>query len=115
MILIVSLLSLLPLTFSHFTLDSPAARGFDEDKLGTFPCGGQDTVSEQRTPFPLNGGPIQLSMEHDESAVQVLLGMGNNPGDAFNTVLVRTIQERGIGQFCISDVVLPSDMEIRGR
>ena len=52
-------------------------------------------------------------MEHDESAVQVLLGMGNNPGDAFNTVLVRTIQERGIGQFCISDVVLPSDMEIR--
>ena len=107
------LLSLLPLTLSHFTLDSPKARGFDEDKLGTFPCGSQDTVSDSRTPFPLTGGPIQLSMEHDQSAVQVLIGMGNNPGEAFNTVLLKTLQENGIGKFCLGDVVIPTDLGVK--
>lgn len=109
----ISFLSLLPLAFAHFTLDSPKARGFDEDKLGTFPCGSQDTVSETRTPFPLTGGPIQLTMEHDEAAVQVLIGIGNNPGEAFNTVLLNTIQEEGIGQFCMGDVIIPAGLQVK--
>jgi hypothetical protein len=37
------------LVSAHFNLNYPAARGFDEDKLTTFPCGGQDTVSTTRT------------------------------------------------------------------
>lgn len=102
---IISLLLLLPLALSHFTLESPKARGFDEVKLVNFPCGGQDTVSATRIPWPLAGGPIQLNMEHDQSIVQVLLALGNNPGNNFNIVLQPTLQEQGIGNFCLGNVV----------
>lgn len=98
------LLLLLPLVSSHFTLKSPIPRGFDEDKLGNFPCGGQDTVGD-RTPWPIKGGPIQLNMEHDEANVQVLLGLGNDVGNHFNIVLQPTVSERGLGDFCLGDVV----------
>lgn len=101
----ISALSLPLLVSSHFTLQYPAARGFDDEKLVTFPCGGQDTVSKERTKWPLAGGPIQLNMEHDESVVQVLLAVGNDPGDAFNTILLPTIQQQGLGDFCLGDVV----------
>ncbi len=63
-------LSLLSLTSAHFNLDFPAARGFDGDKLGTFPCGGQDTVSSNRTLWPLEGGQIALTMGHIDANVE---------------------------------------------
>lgn len=103
-----SLSLILPaLSTAHFQLLSPPARGFDEDKLATFPCGGQDTVSSNRTMFPLSGGPIQLNMEHDEAAVQVLLAMGNDPGSNFNITLLPIMQEQGIGKFCIAGDMVP--------
>ena len=99
-------LPLLPLTVTaHFNLLSPAARGFIEDTLGNFPCGGQNTPTPNRTQWPLAGGPIQLLMGHDHSVVQVLLGIGNDVGSNFNITLVPTIQEMGLGNFCLGDVV----------
>ena len=98
-------LSLLPLVTAHFQLLSPAARGFNEDVLRTFPCGGQDNPSLNRTEWPLSGGPVQLLMGHDQAAVQVLLGIGNNVGSNFNITLIPTIQEEGLGKFCLGDVV----------
>lgn len=106
------LLLLLPLVSSHFTLKSPIPRGFDEDKLGNFPCGGQDTVGD-RTPWPIKGGPIQLNMEHDEANVQVLLGLGNDVGNHFNIVLQPTVSERGLGDFCLGDVVIPASLGVK--
>lgn len=109
------LLSLLPLTtIAHFTLDSPTSRQIDEDTLGQFPCGGQNTPSSTRTQWSLTGGPIQLTMGHDESAVQVLLGLGNDPGVNFNVTLQPIIQEQGIGQFCLSNVVVPDGVAVEG-
>ncbi|KAL9613536.1 MAG: hypothetical protein Q9167_001921 [Letrouitia subvulpina] len=105
--------SLVALAAAHFTLDYPAARGFDEDQLTQFPCGGQDEVSTNRTPWPLKGGHIQLTMEHDRVAAQVLIGLGNDVGDAFNTVLVPTIQEEGFGKFCFGDVVIPASLGVK--
>lgn len=108
-----SLLLLLPLVRAHFELDYPEARGFDEDTIVNFPCGGQNEVSESRTSWPLNGrAPIQLTMGHDEALVQVLLALGNDPGDAFNTVLVPTFQEMGLNKFCLGNVQLPADLEV---
>ena len=109
------LFSLLPITaLAHFTLDSPTSRHFDEDTLAQFPCGGQNTPSANRTQWSLTGGPIQLTMEHDEAAVQVLLGIGNDPGVNFNITLLPTIQEQGIGQFCLGDVLVPEGMATEG-
>ncbi|KAI4204936.1 MAG: hypothetical protein LQ350_000788 [Teloschistes chrysophthalmus] len=108
-----TLVSLTSLATAHFTLDYPPARGFDEDQLGTFPCGGQNTISSNRTTWPLAGGPIQLTMEHDHAAVQVLIALGNNPTDNFNAVLVPTTQEQGIGKFCLSDVKVPESLGVK--
>lgn len=98
---------------AHFTLDFPQVRGFDEDNLGTFPCGGQNSVSNTRTPWPLDGGSIQLTMEHDHAAVQVLVALGNDPSSNFNAVLVPTTQEEGIGQFCLSGVKVPQSLGVK--
>ncbi|KAL9579964.1 MAG: hypothetical protein Q9212_004778 [Teloschistes hypoglaucus] len=110
---LLTLVSLTSLASAHFTLDYPPARGFDEDKLGTFPCGGQNTVGSNRTTWPLAGGPIQLTMEHDHAAVQVLIALGSNPTDNFNAVLVPTTQEQGIGKFCLSDVKVPENLGVK--
>jgi len=49
---------LLPLATSHFTLDSPLARGFNEDQLAQFPCGGvRSTPSPIPIPYILNHPP----------------------------------------------------------
>ena len=102
------LINLLPLTtLAHFSIQSPAAREGDEAGQGDFPCGGGKTVSPKRTQYPLTGGPIQLDLGHDESLVQVLLGLGNDPGVNFNITLLPTIQEQGPGDFCIGAVNIP--------
>jgi hypothetical protein len=93
--------ALLPLVSAHFKLVYPAARGFDEDILGTFPCGGQNTVSSNRTEFPITGAPIQLLMGHTSAKVQVLMALGNDPGSNFNITLLPTFQEQGPQNFCI--------------
>ena len=103
------LLLLTPLlTTAHFLLNYLPARGFNEDTLPTFPCGGQDAVTTNRTLWPLTGGPIQLYLQHTQSNIQVLIALGTNPGDAFNTVLVPTTQENGPQNFCFGGVVVPA-------
>lgn len=105
------LATLLPLASAHFRLLHPAARGFDENVLGNFPCGGQN-VSPNRTLWPSKAGPIQLEMGHPLSAVEVFLGLGNDVGSSFNITLVPIFQVQGLGQFCMSAVTLPSDLKV---
>ncbi|KAG9832027.1 hypothetical protein KCU98_g12595, partial [Aureobasidium melanogenum] len=93
--------ALLPLASAHFKLIYPAARGFDEDLLVQFPCGGQNTVSSNRTQFPITGAPIQLLMGHTAAKVQVLMALGNDPGINYNITLVPTFQEQGPQNFCM--------------
>ncbi|KAL8763155.1 MAG: hypothetical protein Q9184_000958 [Pyrenodesmia sp. 2 TL-2023] len=97
---------------AHFTLDFPPARSSNDDSQSTFPCGGHNSIASERTPFPLSGGPIQMTMGHDRSAVQVLIALGNDATEAFNTVLVPTTQEEGIGQFCLSNVQIPESLGV---
>lgn len=97
-----ALAALATLTSAHFNLNYPAARGFNEDNLGNFPCGSQDTVSSNRTLWPLSGGSISLTMGHIEANVEVLIGFGNDIGSAFNTVLRQTFTEQGLGKFCMT-------------
>ncbi|KAK5009909.1 hypothetical protein LTR28_012793 [Elasticomyces elasticus] len=98
------LLPLLPLASAHFNLVYPVVRGFNEDTSSNFPCGGQNTPSPNRTLWPLSGAPIQLYMGHTASKVQVLLALGNNPGDNFNFTLVPTLQEQGPQNFCLGNI-----------
>ena len=106
-------LLLLPVISAHFQLDYPASRGFDEDNLGKFPCGGQDTVTANRTDWPVAGGPIDLTMGHDQAVVQVLLGLGNDVGSNFNITLLPIVQEQGLGKFCMSDVRVPANAGVK--
>lgn len=99
---------------AHFKLDYPVARGFDEDLLINFPCGGQNSVSPNRTAWPITGGPINLNMGHDRANIQVLLSLGNDPGINFNITLLPTIQEQGLGEFCLKNVSVPAGIAKEG-
>ncbi|KAK8216068.1 hypothetical protein IWZ01DRAFT_539017 [Phyllosticta capitalensis] len=97
------------LASAHFLMDWPPARGFNDDKAGEYPCGGFDTPSSNRTMIPLNAPfPIQLDMHHTEANVQVLIGLGNDVGPAFNYVLRPLVRERGPNQFCLGGMVVPA-------
>jgi hypothetical protein len=99
-------------TTAHFNLDYPAARGFNEDLLVQFPCGSFNTPSSNRTLWPLTGGVIQLTMGHVQANVEVLLGLGSDPGSAFNTVLRQTFAEQGLGQFCMTGFTIPDGVNV---
>ncbi|KAF3008814.1 Nascent polypeptide-associated complex subunit beta [Curvularia kusanoi] len=105
-------LALAPVALAHFNLNYPASRGFDEDKEPTGPCGGFDTVSSQRTDFPINGAPIQLKLGHLQTNIAAYLAVGDNPGDGFNVVLHPQIQVSGLGDFCMGSVSIPSNLNV---
>lgn len=104
--------ALATLTTAHFNLDYPPARGFDEDKLVQFPCGSFDTPSSNRTVWPLTGGSIALTMGHIDANVEVLIGFGNDPSTAFNTILRPTFEETGLGSFCMTGFSLPEGVNV---
>lgn len=102
-----SLAALVPFAAAHFKLDYPPSRGFDEDTMPSFPCGGM-SQSSKRTVLSLSEDaiPVALTMGHSQTAVQVLLGLGNDPGDNFNITLVPTFRLTGLGAFCLPHVSL---------
>ncbi|KAG0001349.1 hypothetical protein BGZ80_004336 [Entomortierella chlamydospora] len=63
---------------AHFTLDYPQSRGFDDDKEGTAPCGGFDTVAN-RTQFPLTNGFLQINSRHVSAEITINVVIGSNP------------------------------------
>lgn len=111
-ILIVALSAVLLPVSAHFELTYPTVRGFNEDKSGTGPCGGFDTPAADRTSVSTRSVAVALKMGHDEKAVQILLALGDNPGNNFNITLVPTFRQEGLGEFCLPDVPLPSNLGI---
>jgi nascent polypeptide-associated complex subunit beta len=107
-----ALLSLVQFSSAHFLLTWPPARGFDDDKAVNFPCGGFDSVSSNRTEWPISGGPVQLDMHHTQTNVEVLLAIGNDPGNNYNIVLRPTMAQEGLGNFCVGDLSIPSGLNI---
>ncbi|RMZ74321.1 nascent polypeptide-associated complex subunit beta [Pyrenophora seminiperda CCB06] len=105
-------LSFLPLTFAHFQLKYPTARGFDDDKEGNFPCGGFDDIQSKRTNFSISGGPIQLEMGHPQTNLAVYMAIGDNPGSGFSVVAKHQLSVDGLGNFCLGSVAVPSDVKV---
>ena len=110
--LLVALSVLLLSVSAHFDIEYPASRGSSHDNQGTGPCGGLDTPSAERTPVSTTSLTLALEIGHDESAVQILLGLGDNPGSNFNITLVPTFRHEGLGDFCLGDISLPADIGI---
>jgi hypothetical protein len=105
-------LSFVPLTFAHFELTFPKARGFNDESESSFPCGGFDTVSSERTNFPISGGPIQLSMGHPQTNVAVYMAIGDNPGSGFSIVAKQQLTVEGLGNFCLGSVSVPAGLNV---
>jgi hypothetical protein len=107
-------LALLPLSaLAHFKIVYPSGRGFDETNIVNFPCGGFDTPDTNRTSVSIKGPfPIQLSMEHTSVKGAVYMALGNDPSTAYSIQLKQTFQETGPDNFCIGDVVIPSNLNI---
>lgn len=102
-----SIAAIVPFVAAHFKLEYPTSRGFDEDKMPEFPCGGLPQ-SSNRTQLSLSADtvPIALILGHSRTAVEVLLGLGNNPGDNYNITLAHTFGVTGLGAFCLPSVSL---------
>jgi hypothetical protein len=82
--------------------------------VGTFPCGGQNTVSSNRTSFPISGGSIALTMGHIDANIAVYIGFGSDIGSAFNTVVRPTFTEQGLGAFCMTGIEIPGGSALEG-
>jgi hypothetical protein len=109
---ITALAAFASLASAHFNLDFPKARDFDEDKLGEFPCGSFNTPSDTRVSWPISGGQIALTMGHIEANVEVFIGLGNDPGSTFNTILRPIFQETGLGDFCMTGFTIPDGLNV---
>lgn len=108
------LATLLPLVSAHYQLTWPAARGFNDEQAGNYPCGGFNDVSSTRQNLPLNGSfPLQLNMEHTGVRGVVVLALGSAPtGGDYSIILKPLFTQTGPQDFCIGDVVIPSDLNI---
>ncbi|KAF7595006.1 hypothetical protein BBP40_007607 [Aspergillus hancockii] len=104
---VLSLAALAPLVSAHFKLQYPTSRGRNEDTMSQFPCGGMSQSSE-RTKVSLSAGdfPVALSLGHAQTAVEVLLALGDDPGTNFNITLHPTFRVEGLGAFCLPNVTL---------
>ena len=89
----------------------PVPRSDEDETEATGPCGGF-AVSDNRTPISMNNFPIALEMGHDRSVIQMLLALGNDPGNNFNITLEQTFQQQGEGDFCLPHVQIPSGLGI---
>ncbi|KAI1977035.1 hypothetical protein LOZ53_002498 [Ophidiomyces ophidiicola] len=96
---------------AHFVLKDPPPRGFSEDQLVNFPCGGQ-APSRQRYDVSLVRPTVNIALQmgHDQSAVQVLMALGTDPGSNFNITLKPTFRQVGLGDFCIPGISLDRDV-----
>ncbi|KAJ9298950.1 hypothetical protein DTO271G3_3192 [Paecilomyces variotii] len=104
---LLSLAAIVPLAAAHFKLEYPPSRGFDEDNMPEFPCGGFPQ-SSNRTKLSLSADsiPVALILGHSQTAVEVLLGLGSKPGDNYNITLAHTFGVTGLGTFCLPSVSL---------
>ncbi|KAJ5376826.1 GPI anchored protein [Penicillium cosmopolitanum] len=99
-----TLLAMASVATAHFHLVSPPSRGFNADTMATFPCGSLSQMTD-RTKIPLSGSiPIDLKLGHTQTALTVLLGLGNDPGTNYNITLHPTFGVQGAGEFCLADV-----------
>ncbi|EXJ86403.1 hypothetical protein A1O3_03354 [Capronia epimyces CBS 606.96] len=107
-----ALISLPLLVSAHFHIHYPAPRSDEDETEAKFPCGGF-SVSQNRTVVSSSAFPVALEMGHDRSVVQILLALGNDPGDNFNITLEQTFQEQGEGSFCLPSVQVPASLDIQ--
>jgi hypothetical protein len=85
----------------HYQLTYPPSRGFDESKEVTGPCGGFDSVSANRTDFPLKDGFMEINSEHPKYTYKVNIAIGNKPTAADFTGVVGQGQVAYPSQSCL--------------
>lgn len=102
---ILPLAALAPLAAAHFELKYPTSRDGTEDNMVNFPCGSA-AQSTNRTQVSISAGsfPVALSMGHSQTAVEVLLALGTDPGTNFNITLHKTFEIEGLGAFCLPHI-----------
>lgn len=90
LLLIILLQSSINHVFAHFTLDYPTSRGFNDDTESTAPCGNFNTVSSNRTQFPLSNGFVEIYSGHTSYSYTVNVIINNDlTGNYSNNDLVQ--------------------------
>ncbi|KAI9361087.1 hypothetical protein BD770DRAFT_318236 [Pilaira anomala] len=64
---------------AHFELTYPPSRGYDEARESIAPCGGFNTVGQNRTLVPLNDSFVQINSDHTSYTYIVNVLRNANP------------------------------------
>ncbi|KAL2756629.1 hypothetical protein ACRALDRAFT_2026669 [Sodiomyces alcalophilus JCM 7366] len=107
------------LSSAHFTLQYPEWRGntFDATKNYTqwsWPCGGPEYGSGNRTDWPLSGGSVGMTLGHAYNFLYINLGIEENGTVASfpHSLTPNPLNTTGHGTLCLSDLTLPTDLNI---
>ena len=94
---------------AHFILQYPDSLGFDDDNEGQSPCGGFPVAfNGTEDSIPVGGFPVSMLSTHP--AADFLFRATLDQQAPFNwTNLLPVVSETGIGQFCLPNLVVPSN------
>ncbi|KAJ5052362.1 uncharacterized protein L3040_002113 [Drepanopeziza brunnea f. sp. 'multigermtubi'] len=100
---------LLSQTSAHFLLDYPTSVGFDDEMESVIPCGGfsVDFSSAEVTKFYVSGDSIALRSTHPTTTWLFRATIGAPIAAGNWTILSASIEQKNIGEFCKSDIMVP--------
>ena len=102
-------LALAPLASTHFIVNTPAPLGSNIDNEDTVPCGGfTPSTSEVTTNFHVGGDAIGVSTLHAQSSFAYRAMLGQSLSAPNWTVLIPTIQQYGLNNFCEPSIAVPA-------
>jgi hypothetical protein len=108
---LISTLSVLgaQLVSAHFIVNIPAPLGNNIENEDTAPCGGfTPSGSDERTNFHVGGDAIGITTLHAQSFLAYRGMLGSSLSSPNWTVLIPTLQQFGLNNFCEPSIRVPS-------
>jgi hypothetical protein len=75
-------------------------------------AGISDAANTTRTPWPLDGGSLNVTLHDGAAIIFVNLGLGANATNFNISLIASPINETGAGSVCFPKLMLPADLPI---
>jgi hypothetical protein len=96
---------------AHFELLNPATMGFDEDKEGTAPCGGEVyTDFSNATELTMDKFSVLILSTHPEGDWTFSITTDLSPPYHFSQITPQ-VKTTGAGTFCLDHMSVPENLE----
>jgi hypothetical protein len=106
---LVSFLTLLRLSWAHFIVLTPPPLGSNINNEDVSPCGGfTPSPADNVTDFHVGGDAIGLTTLHAQAYFAYRGQLGTSLSSSNWTVLLPTVEEYGLNDFCEPSIVVPA-------